>query len=92
MPTLANPSVQRITEEPGLPLEATSIADTNAGPKAVCPLASVLFKLFINPSNDIIIGSFILNPAKELIIDYLLYNLSPTIFIVLVLLSPKTVT
>jgi len=31
--------VQRTTEDPGLPLEATYIAETKAGPNAVCPLA-----------------------------------------------------
>lgn len=42
---LANPSVQRITDEPLLPLEATSIAATKAGPKAVCPFASAFASL-----------------------------------------------
>lgn len=46
----AKPSVQRTTDDPGLPFEATYIAETSAGPKAVCPLASVLFKLFIRLS------------------------------------------
>ena len=35
----AKPSVQRTTDEPGLPLEATSIEDSKAGPRAVCPFA-----------------------------------------------------
>jgi len=43
----ANPSVHKTTDEPGLPFEATYIAETNAGPKAVCPLASVLVRLLI---------------------------------------------
>jgi len=42
---LAKPSVQRNTEEPGLPFPAISIAVTRAGPSAVCPLASVLLIL-----------------------------------------------
>lgn len=43
----AKPSVQRTTEDPGLPFEATSIDESKAGPNAVWPLASVFVKLFI---------------------------------------------
>jgi len=43
----AKPSVQRTTDDPGLPLAATSIDDNKAGPKAVWPLAYVLFKLLM---------------------------------------------
>lgn len=38
-PIFAKPSVHMVTVEPGLPLEATSIADNKAGPKAVGPFA-----------------------------------------------------
>ena len=48
MPILAKPSVHKITEDPGAPLDAIQIAVTSAGPKAVCPLDYVLFKLLIN--------------------------------------------
>jgi len=44
--------VQRKTVEPGLPFEAIYIAEISAGPKAVCPFAYCLFKLFLRPSND----------------------------------------
>lgn len=39
---LANPSVHKITVDPGLPLEAISKADTKAGPNAVWPFAYCL--------------------------------------------------
>jgi len=39
MPMFAKPSVQRTTVDPLLPFDATSIAATKAGPKAVCPFA-----------------------------------------------------
>jgi hypothetical protein len=32
-------------DEPGVPLDAIYIAAIRAGPKAVCPFASVLFRL-----------------------------------------------
>ena len=47
---LASPSVHRITDEPLLPLEATSMAATKAGPRAVCPLASAFVNLLSNNS------------------------------------------
>lgn len=43
----ARPSVHNTTKDPGLPLEATYMAEINAGPRAVCPLAYVLFRLLI---------------------------------------------
>lgn len=46
----ARPSVQRITDEPGLPFEAISIAATKAGPNAVCPFAYCLLRLLIKVS------------------------------------------
>jgi hypothetical protein len=48
----ASPSVQRTTVEPGLPFEATYMAEISAGPNAVGPLASVLVKLLIKLSYD----------------------------------------
>lgn len=91
-PILANPSVQRIIVEPGLPFDATSIAEINAGPRAVCPFASCLFSCFKRESKETSSGYTSLNPAKLSIIDCLLWSLSPRILTVGVLLSPMTVT
>lgn len=50
IPIFAKPSVHNITVEPGLPFDAISIADTKAGPNAVCPLAYCFVNCFINVS------------------------------------------
>ena len=91
-PILANPSVQRIIVEPGLPFDATSIAEINAGPRAVCPFASCLFNCFKRESKDTSSGYTSLNPDKLTTIDCLLWSLSHSILTVGVLLSPITVT
>jgi hypothetical protein len=68
------------------------MAETRAGPSAVCPLAYCLFNCVIKVSKDVYNGYISLKPETLSTIDCRLLSLSPRIFTVGVLLSPITVT